>query len=417
MKFNKIFQEYLNLAKPTKTTIHWYDLYEGHYLKLEPYFQKQLFNQAVEKAGDYSKLGRKLNIGRKTISGCYNLQINPQIKVLKKVAEYLNYHLEDINNKIIKVAGLIPNFPFNLDNQKGAEIIAAFISDGHVDKNPTALSQYCAYEKELHTRLINLCNDIFGDFKTKTYFNSRSHITKFPSPIGDSLDLVGIPRGNKTLKNFYLPRYILLGDKDIQTSYLRRVFDDEGDVCFDNCGKRAVRMTRSLNIGDLDINLPSEKWTRYKLPTNIQHNLIMGEQILLLNLGIDAKLYPEGVYKSKNGNITAKWRIQIGQQDQIRKFAELINFNLDLKREKLNNILSSYKQRQLPNGKGKEEALKFIRNTFKEQGFITFGDLGKEMVRTERSYDLAGMYLKYFQEKCLIRKVKRGVYEFINDNN
>lgn len=408
MNLKKSFENYLKLIKSVRTTVHWYDLYDGHSVKLDFKFQRELFRQAIKKAGNYSELGRKLKIGRKTIAGCYKYGKRPKIRTLKKIVSYLNYPLKEVNAAIISCAGLKPILPFCLHSPEGAEIRAAFLSDGHIDKSFTGMVQYCALEKELHERLIYLCRNVFGFFETKTYFNNGSHITKFPSVIGKVLELGGVSRGDKRITNFGLPKDIFLGKKEIQAAYLRRVFDDEGDVCFDSFGKRAVRVTRSTNV-NLNPRIVSEKWIPFNLQ-NEQHNLLRGEQLLLLGLGIDAKLYEEGVYKSKNGNITAKWRIQVAQQDQLRKFAELINFSLICKKEKLNQILNSYQYRKLSNGKGKEEALEFIKKTFKKKGFIKFGDLGKEMVKTGRSYNLAGRYLNYFLDIGVIKKVKRGIY-------
>ncbi|MBU4501546.1 MAG: hypothetical protein KKA79_03065 [Nanoarchaeota archaeon] len=413
MEFNQIIQNYLKSTPSVKTLINWYDLYEGHYVRLDKNFQKRFFGKAIEKAGNYSELGRQLNIGRKTISSCSKGKTNPQIKTLKKIANYVSYPFEDINCKIRQIHRLRPNLPFNLNNKEGAEIRAAFLSDGHVDKNPVKPAQYCALEKELHKKLIELCKNIFGRFECKTYFNSRSHITKFPAAIGSALELGGVPRGNKMLSNIHVPKDIVLGNKEIQVYYLRRVFDDEGDVCFDKSGKRAVRISRSVSLKNIDFDIPPERWVGgIKIPGYIKHNLILGEQILLINLGIDAKVYSEGVYKNKKGKITAKWRIQIGQQDSIRKFAESINFSLKRKREKLDKILESYQYRKLPNGQGKKEALDFIKKVLKKKGFLKFSNLGMELMKSGRSYDLAGYYLKFFIDQKIIKKTQRGVYTY-----
>ena len=406
------FEEYKKNCSNVKTVINWYDLYGGHAIALNKDFQIELFDKAIKKAGNYSGLGRILKVGRKTISNCSKGKIKPKIKILKKIVKYVGYPLRNINNKIIKICSLKPNLPFDLSSEEGAEIIAAFLSDGHNDKSPTANPQYCALEKESHKRLIRLCKRVFGDFKSRTYFDGRSHITKFPAVIGTALEFSGAPRGDQRLSNCYLPKDILLGDNKIMGAYLRRVFDDEGDVCFGSYGKRAVRITRSVDITNLSElkNILPERWIRYKLPKGIKHNLLHGEKLILLKLGIDARLYPEGVYLSKNNRMTAKWRIQIGQQDQLKKFAELIGFNLIEKRKKLNSMLKSYQYRKLPNGEGRKQALEFIKETYNQQGYFKFGDLGKELVKSGRSYDLAGRYLKEFIEKRLIKKVKRGIY-------
>ncbi|MDP7458140.1 MAG: hypothetical protein QGH47_05425, partial [Candidatus Woesearchaeota archaeon] len=410
MEFNKIFKEYVQKARPVKTTIQWYDLYEGHSVILNKDFQKQLLNQAIEKAGNISELSRRIQINRKVISNLLKCKFNPRIKSLRKIAIFLQFPLKHVNTKIIEIAGLRPKLPFNLHSEEGAEIRAAFLSDGHIDKNPTASSQYCASEKELHSSLIKLCTKIFGKFKTKTYFSKTTYYTKFPCPIGMSLVLSGVPSGNKLLVNPYLPKDILLGRKSIITNYLRRVYDDEGDVCFDRYGKRAVRITRSVNVGIIKERILPERWTFLQTTNDTRNNLLIGEYLLLHKLGIDARLYSEGYYKNKKCQFTGKWRIQIGQQDHVKKFAELINFTLSTKREKLKEILNSYQYRKLPNGKGKEEAYCFIRKTTEKKGFIKYCDLAREMVKTGRSYDLAGRYLKYFLDTNMIKKIKRGTY-------
>lgn len=411
MMSNKIFQRYLKSASPVKTLIHWYDLYEGHRLILDKRFKNQILKEAIKKAENISELGRQTGISRKVISSVVNNKYNLRIKNLIKIADYVNYPLNNIDNKIKQIHGLKPKLPFNLNTEEGAEIRAAFLSDGHVDKHQTKPAQYCALEKELHKRLIRLCKTVFGEFKCKTFFNNGSYTTRFPAAIGGALKLSGVPRGNKTLSNVCIPKDILLGCKEIQTSYLRRVFDDEGDVYFDKFGKRAIRLTRSTSLKNLNTNIPSEKWIKVNnLPQDVKNNLILGEQILLLKLGIDARLYSEGIYKNKKGYITTKWRIQIGQQDQLRKFAELINFNLERKRKKLDKILKSYQYKQLPNGLGKKEALEFIKKILKKKRFFRFKDLGKELMKSGRSYDLAGYYLNFFLNQKVIKKIKWGVY-------
>ena len=409
---SKKFIEYKKKCPEVKTIINWYDLYEGHLVTLNVDFQKKIFNEAVKKAGNYSKLGEILSVNRKTISNCSKGNCSSKIKTLIKIVNYIKLPYQTLNKEIQEITGLKPNLPFDLSSKEGAEIRAAFISDGHIDKSSTGMSQYCALEIKLHERLIELCKQVFGDFNTSTYFNSGSNVTKFPSIIGNALEFGGVPRGNKTLLNFFIPKDILLGNIEIQSSYLRRVFDDEGDVCFDRSGKRAVRLTRSVCVEDLGVEIPLEKWVRFNNPISFKHNLLLGEQLLLLRLGIDARLYAEGIYKNKEGKFTAKWRIQIGQQDHLKKFSKIINFSLKEKKDKLNNILSSYKFRKLSNGQGKAESFKFIQKIFNKKGFFKFGDLGDELVRSGRSYDLAGRYLKYFIQENKIKKIKRGVYTF-----
>ena len=412
------FKEYVEKAPDCKTTIHFWDLYPGHYTKLKKEFQKQFFKESIKKGGNYyTNLSKKLGISRRTIAECSKCKTNPQISIILRIAKFLNFPLEEIEKNILEVSNLKPKFPFNLHSPEGAEIRAAFLSDGHLPARPIKPPTYMAFEIELHKRLVRLCKRVFGDFDAQTKFSGKTHVTLFPAVIGTALELAGVPRKDKRLVKTFVPKDILLGQRRIQASYLRRVFDDEGDVCFDKHGKRAVRITRSTDITNQNLNtasLKSEKWTFIKkLNVPISH-LLYGEQLLLCKLGIDARVYSEGLYKSLNNRITAKWRIQIGQQSSLRKFAELINFNLKEKQEKLSKMLKSYKREKFPNGEGEKFSIRVLKSIYSRKGYIMFGDLAKELIKTGRSYDLAGWYLKILIEKKVIQKIKRGKYVFIN---
>lgn len=411
------FEDYVKDSPGVKTEIHWWDLYGGHYVKMNRCLQKEVFQKAIKKAGCFTFLSRELNINRRTIAECSKGKRDPQISILLKVANFVDFPLDDIERNIIEISNLTPKFPFRLDNPCGAEIRAAFLSDGHIPGNPIKCPMYLALETDLHESLITLCKEIFGDFTTKTVFNGRAHTTRFPAVIGTALELSGVPRGKKGSVNIFIPKDILLGSERMTTSYLRRVFDDEGDVCFDKHGKRAVRVTRSACILDLDIDIApinSQKWTSVRNSRIPLNTLLLGERLLLCNLGIDAKMYSEGVYKSLDSKITAKWRIQIGQQDSLKKFSELVNFSLKEKKERLLMVLNSYKIKEFPNGEGEKFVIRFLQTLYAQKHYFTFGDLGKEFTRIGRSHDLAGRYLKILIEKKIIKKMGRGKYVFCN---
>lgn len=414
------FKKYVNKSPKLKTAVHWWDLYLGHYIKIEPSLQRQIFNRAIKKAGGhFSCLARKLKISRRTIAECSKGNRNPQISTLLKIANFINYPLSKIEKNIIQLSKskFKPRLPFKLNTLEGAEIRAAFLSDGHLPSSPTQCPMYSAYEKELHWKLIETAHKLFGVFPCEVKKGNKTHQTRLPAVVGRALELSGIPRGDKRLVNCYVPRDILLGNKNVQIAYLRRVFDDEGDVCFDIYGKRAVRITRSTDITNEDLNFRSlrpQKWISVNKPSTPINTLLSGEQLLLQKLGIDARMYFEGIYKSRKNKITAKWRIQIGQQDSLRKFAEIINFTLKNKRRKLSNALKSYRVREFPNGEAEKFAVKVLDPIYKKRGYFFFSDLGKELVKIGRTYDLAGYYLRTLTEKKVIKKVRYGQYAFIS---
>lgn len=414
-KIEDNFEAYLEECPEVKTTIHWYDLYENHSIELEKEFLAKFMKNVVNKAGSISALGRKTEIPRKILSNIINKKRNPRITTLKKIVEYTTSPSDIINKKIIKINGLKPKLPFQLNNKEGAEIRAAFLSDGHVDKNPTAGPQYCALEKESHNRLVESCKKVFGEFNTNTKWGHKTYVTRFPAAISTPLRKSGVPFGDKRLKNCYVPKDILQNEEFIKV-YLRKVFDDEGDIGCTN-KKRSVRLSRSIDISEAinNLDLKSEIWTPCKLPSNLRHNLLFGEKIMLEKLGIRTSIYSEGIYKSKIGRITAKWRLVILQQDNLKKFAELINFNLVDKQNKLKGILKSYIIHKRSNGEGDKYAAEFLMKIYKEKGFFTFGDLGRELVRTGRGYDSAGRYLGNLIKKEIIRKIKPNYYVFTSD--
>jgi len=415
-------QKYQNDPKSMrriKTTIHWWDLYKRHYIKLKPRLQKEIFQKAIEKAGGhFTLLAKKLNINRKTISECYKLKRNPNIGNLIKIANFINFPLRKIEKNIVQISKskFKPKLPFQLHNKEGAEIKAAFLSDGHIPKSPIKSPGYFASELTLHKRLIKLCKNIFGDFKTKTYFDGKTYVTKIPSVIGTALEMAGVSRGDKRVSKVSVPYDILFGSKEIKAAYLRRVFDDEADVYFGKNGKRAVRISRSIDITTESLisnPIKSECWVSVNTPTIPTHPLLLGEQLLLRQLGINAKMYLEGIYKSRRNKITVKWRLQIAQQDSLRKFAEIINFSLENKRKKLFNALKSYKINEFPNGETEKFAIKVLTPIYKKKGYFSFGDLGRKLEKIGKTYDLAGHYLKVLTEKKIIKKISRGKYVFL----
>jgi len=413
MNFEEEFQTYIKNSLEVKTIVHWWDLYNGHYVELTPDIQKQLFHEAISKSGSYTSLGKSLNTPRKIISNCSKLIHRPNVLLLKKLCDYIDFSRSEIERNILNIgkSHFKPNLPFKLHNESGVEIRAAFLSDGHVPKNPTSCPVYSASEMDLQEKLIELCKIIFGEFDCEIKYGHKALETKFPAVIGTALELGGVPRGDKRLVNCYIPKDIVTGGGKLKRIYLSRVFDDEGDVCLDKYGKRAVRLTRTVNVSDCkNIKLYQGKWTRCIVSNAPISNLIRGEQLLLRKLGIDAKIYNEGFYRSRKDKITVKWRIQIGQQDSIKKFESEVGFSLEEKRNKLNELINSYVKRKLPNNCGKNLVIEIGKKYCQRNGFFRYSDLSKDFVSMKFSSNFAGSHLKSLLNEGIIRKIERGKY-------
>jgi hypothetical protein len=321
-------KEYIEKSPEVQTLINWWELYGGHRIKLEEQFQKNIFKNGVKNVGNFSKLARNLKIkrvNRKTISNCSELKSKPTIKLLIELLDLLSIPLEEATSKILQISNLKnPNLPFDLNTPEGADIRAAFLSDGHIPKQPIKSLTYCAYERELHESLINSCKKVFGEFNANINKGNKSLQTRFPSVIGMALEISGVPRGNKQLTKCYVPKDIMCSSEKVKSAYLRRVFDDEGDVCLEIGGKRAVRITRSSIFKE--------------------NTLINGELLLLKSLGIIANLYNERTYISKKNITTFKRRIQIARRATLNIFNDKINFSLMIKQEKLSKVINSYRK-------------------------------------------------------------------------
>ncbi len=411
------FSEYKALSPKTKTITNWWQLYPTTSIKLNVEYQREIFGDAVNKAGNYSALAKQLHISRKCMSACHRLERLPAVECLAKVLRYLRRDLNEASGRIIEIGGLKkPLLPFNLKSPEGAEITAAFLSDGHLPKLPFKNPMYCANEKELHARLISLCKKIFGEFNGRIKAGHNALLTRFPVPIGIALERAGVPRGDKGIRNPFLPRHIFTGNNKLKSAYLKRAFDDEGDVHISKI-KRAIRLTRSVDAGEFHKSekIKPQRWC-YGFSDTPINNLIMGEYLLLRKIGIDARLYPEGLYLSKSGKTTAKWRIQIAQQDNVVRFAEKIGFNHSEKMKKLRRAMNSYLRKKSPDGATERKVDGFIERLSKQKRTITFKDIAKKMVMMGMTYDYAGYFLKKSVDKHKLEKIRRGVYIVIKNN-
>lgn len=402
--------EYRGLCPKTEYLVNWWQLYPSHSVKLEPTYQREMLSDAISMSLTYTELARRTGLHRKALPALYRLKRNPSIYQLSRLVHFLGREPDELNDKITEIAGIRnPKLPFNLDNPNGSEIIGAFLSDGHLPgiayKNP----MYCALEEELHLRLISACREVFGDFQTEVRQGHKSLLTRFPCPIGTALEMAGVPRGDKRRKNPFLPLHIIDGSEEVKSSYLRRVFDDEGDVCFSS--KKAIRLTRSTDAGDIynSLNLEKRKWL-YGIKDTPYNNLILGEYLLLREFGINAKLYREGIYRSLNGRTTVKWRIQVAQQDNLKLFAEKISFNHSIKKDKLAKVIASFQGHKASNGFTESIIWCYVLELSKHKKFITFNDIGQKLNSMGLSHDFAGRFLAKFVKSNKIKKLKRGVY-------
>jgi hypothetical protein len=410
--------EYKDLCPNTKSKVYWWQLNPNRPVVLERRVHNNIFKEALSRYGCYSGISRKTGLNRKTISSYCRLSLRFKVGDLIRILRSIDMNPNDVNAHIKMISDVeSPVLPFDMNTPDSSEIIAAFLSDGHLPKDSYAKPMYCAGEEELHLRLVILCKKIFGRFSVQTKMGHKSLITRFPSVIGDALELAGVPRGDKRRKNQFLPKHIFCGSDAVVAAYLRRAFDDEGDVHVSS-SKKAIRLTRSVDCGDIykNMGIEKQKWKYGVVDDAPMNNLILGECLLLRRMGIDARLYKEGIYRSINGRTTAKWRLQISQQDGLKTFSENIGFTHTTKKCKLKQAIKSYKRKKSPNGIMNKTIWEYVLYLSEKNGTFTFGDIGRRLQLLGMNSNYAGAFLSIFLKDKRIRKIKRGIY-VINKNN
>lgn len=413
-------KDYTNKAPGVKTVIHWWDLYPARSVKIKPELQVKIVRLATRKANSQEKVARIINVRQATISKWLLLKRNIFICNLIKLCNFVDYPLAKIERNIIKISGLeYPNLPFNLTSPEAIKIRAAFLSDGHVPQKITSALGYKSNAIEANSNLILRCKKVFGNFKTEIKFIQEEHVfeTKFPSVIGDSLALSGISRGDKSLINPCVPIDIILGAPELKKYYLQQVFDDEGSVSIEKRAGGKVILSRSNIVGknnDLKRRYTSNRRLNpgfLKKCRKEINNLICGESLLLNLLGIETKLYTNGVWKNKKGTVSAQWRLEISTKKDLENFQKNVGFTLDDKKRKLKRLINGVRY-----SFHDHEGIKFTKTKIFEinkNGVVKFRDLAQIFQKENRCVSLTSHYIKKLENENFIKKVKQGIYQLV----
>jgi hypothetical protein len=255
----------------------------------------------------------------------------------------------------------------------------------------------------------------------KPYKNAYS--TQFPPVFGDVLELSSVPRGWKSVKNPFIPRDIICGSRLGKLIYLREAFTDEGCIELSK-GYRVVSLCRNISVGTVDEfsefvkDISQGKIIPFKkLPEEFQNKLknkhpklILGEFLLLKELGIDCRLRPKWIRINKNGTISLNWKLLISRKRNLKLFKKIINFSLESKRKKLEKIIRSYDDRAEP-GQGYERALVAARSLTSQKKFFTSKELASKLSIRVRS---ATKYLKKMIKNKDVTILKKWKYATVD---
>lgn len=107
-----------------------------------------------------------------------------------------------------------------------AYLMGKVIGDGHMDQNFTIkiIGQIEELE-EIKKYFKNIINSRFRIYEKKGY--GTTYYMNFPSILGKKLFSLGAPRGKKTEQEFLVPKWILIGNKEIKKNFLQAILEDE----------------------------------------------------------------------------------------------------------------------------------------------------------------------------------------------
>jgi hypothetical protein len=211
-----------------------------------------------------------------------------------------------------------------------AGIVADLICDGHLQGKPKWRMDFTSESNEemknFEKRIKNLFN-IVGK-KRPCYSNKFGKTYNYGvncKPLARTLFLCGVPTGNKVLKKFTFPSWVL-EDKSFFKQFTKRFYNCEG-TCW----------------GDKSPGIGFEMWKEAEKIENLK------EFLESLRFGLkkffDIKtteiFTTSSVHKRKDGHVTKPLRFYIKRKDSIFKFYRNIGFEYE-KQNKLKNIIENW---------------------------------------------------------------------------
>ncbi len=210
-----------------------------------------------------------------------------------------------------------------------AGIVADLIGDGHAQKPPMWRMDYTSSSiKELN----RFSNTIYSQFGIKgkirpcntNKFGKTYNLGLNSKQLGRALSLCGVPQGAKVMKKFSVPSWIL-EDKELFGSFVKRLFDCEGNV---DVSSKAIELRMSKEISIINSGIIFFEEIREKLKGYYDidtNNIFLG-----------------GKNIRKDKKITQEVRLKIKRKDSVKKYFELIGFDTEEKQKKLEKIILTW---------------------------------------------------------------------------
>jgi hypothetical protein len=382
--------------------VHLWDLPEDKiFVKLPSHIQKAMVEKSLEFFKNEYDFAKELGSNQATINDFKNSRLkSTNLKLVKKMSLFLckkelrEFGLENLERQLELIKGQTgfgienPKFPMNFNSKEGSQIISAFFFDGGIreDKRPF----YVNNEKCMIDRTISNLNLVVGNVGYTEHINRGTIFVDFSHIFGIILsDGLEMSVGKRVFTNPQIPEFIINGSKEVKRMFLQQAFDDEGTIKMGLKGRgKRVKLTQN--------NCKDEPALRLNQIKEI-----------LENFGVRVTgPFHEDIINNKRGYTSYRWAIEITNQTDISMFAKEVNFGLDAKKQKLQELLNSYVlPARLKNGGIYIELIKTCKELRVQNQKITNKNIAKQLKKVE-SYT-RGLTLKMLKEgKLRIAKEK-----------
>ncbi len=205
------------------------DLPDKIRFRLDENFRKRIFDLAIKKTGSSGHLSNKLGCHPDTL---FKLKFFIKQSTLKLLLDLTNITLKEAESNIIEIGSKTKDkikisLPIHATPEL-ASLVAHSMGDGCITNKHFS---YFNLKRELIDDIILSIKVAFStDTKPSEYEKYGGWEIEYPVNIGRLLLLVGAPLSKKVYNPFRVPKWIMKGSKEIKSSFLRALFDDEGWV-------------------------------------------------------------------------------------------------------------------------------------------------------------------------------------------
>lgn len=388
--------------------VYLWDLPEDKvFIKLQSRIQKEMIEKALQIAITRNNLAKELKVNPETIYDFREARFESvKFMFVKRLCKFLvkngfkKFSLENLEDKIELVRTKTsrnpihnPKFPMNFNCKEGAQIIAGILFDGGITTGFRPF--YTNDDESLVSQFANNLRKVTGEINFYKRLCKNTHAVEFSTILGHILvNGLDLAPGKKVFTDPQIPEFILKSGIEIQKVFLQQAFDDEGTI---NLGSNANSSGRAINL--------------------TQHNRINKPPLRLLQLREIIEKFEISVNKpclnsiwfTKKGFPSYDWGIQISNRSDIRTFVTKINFTLECKKEKLKELLNSYRfcDEHFKKGKKFEEILKACKILKSKNQKITSKNIAQLL---GRGHSYICFLTKKMIERDLLKIVKQQTW-------